>query len=191
MYEKILVPIDGSTTAKRGLLEALHLARRSGSRVRILHVVEEGPTLQLIGVGGSGYDTEQLLTKIQSEGEAILENALELANKHGVKAEVVKSTVITERSSDAILDEAYKWKPGLIVMGTHGRKGVNRLVFGSDAELVVRNSPVPVLLVRLNESRAKPKSRKSASPSQGRRTAAPVNAPQRKAASAASAFSKA
>ena len=81
----------------------------------------------------------------------MLDAASKVALKQGVKA---AASLVESRGrpvSDVILDEARKWRADLIVMGTHGRRGVNRLLLGSDAERVLRSAPVPVLLVRPEE----------------------------------------
>ena len=77
-----------------------------------------------------------------------LERAQRTAKKLGVEAETAFYKPVTKRVADAILREAKKWRAALIVMGTHGRRGVPRLVLGIDAEQVVRLADVPVLLVR-------------------------------------------
>jgi len=89
-----------------------------------------------------------LFESLRKNGETILEEASEEAEKGGVSAESVLRESGGIRVSEAILDEANAWAADLIVMGTHGRRGISHLALGSDAELVVRGSTVPVLLVR-------------------------------------------
>jgi len=89
-----------------------------------------------------------LLDSLVAEGRRILAAAAATAKKHGVKAETVLYEVLIGRVADRVVREAAKWHADVIVMGTHGRRGIGRLVMGSDAENVLRQSPVPVLLVR-------------------------------------------
>ena len=162
MYRKILVPVDGSRTASRGLLEAVRLARNVGASLRIIHVVEEYSVIQGMGMGGVAFDVNYLIEVLRADGKKVIEKAVALARKHGVKADAVSVESFTDRSSELIIGEAKKWRANLIVMGTHGRRGVSRLVLGSDAEIVVRTSPVPVLLVRSPEPKTPAKKRKPA-----------------------------
>jgi len=145
MYARILVPIDGSGTAERGLDEAITLAQRLGSTLRILHVVD----FRLLGAAGFAYaPPEQLIDDWRIAGEKLIPTALERARTRGVNAE---GTVRCERGRhvhELILEEARAAGAELIVMGTHGRDGLPRLLQGSDAEHVLRESPIPVLLVR-------------------------------------------
>jgi nucleotide-binding universal stress UspA family protein len=146
MYERILVPVDGSETSKRGLAEAARLAREQGRGLRCLHVVDEHfLTFDCLGIG---YQSN-LMESMRENGRAILEEASERVKENGVPVECVMRDSGGRRVSDTILEEARTWGADLIVMGTHGRRGLSHLALGSDAELVVRESPVPVLLVRI------------------------------------------
>ena len=85
-------------------------------------------------------------------GKKIIEKAEALARRNGVTPESVIIESFGGRAADFIVAQANKWRADLIVLGTHGRRGVKRLVMGSDAEQVVRTTPVPVLLVRSKET---------------------------------------
>ena len=145
MYERILVPVDGSETSKRGLKEAIRLAKEQGARLKCLHVIDE----HFLAHDYLGFAyMPDLFESLRKNGETILEEASEQAGKAGVSAESVLRESGGIRVSERILDEANAWAADLIVMGTHGRRGISHLALGSDAELVVRGSTVPVLLVR-------------------------------------------
>ena len=145
MYERILVPVDGSETSKRGLKEAIRLAKEQGARLKCLHVIDE----HFLAHDYLGFAyMPDLFESLRNNGETILEEASEQAGKAGVSAESVLRESGGIRVSERILDEANAWAADLIVMGTHGRRGISHLALGSDAELVVRGSTVPVLLVR-------------------------------------------
>lgn len=148
MYKRILCPYDGSATAERGLAEAINLAREQNAQLIILNVVEEFAVLQAGGFEGGGLYSGEILDSMVADGKQIAARAADLARNGGVDAESVSVVSPSSRSSECIVDEAKSRRADLIVMGTHGRRGFNRLVLGSDAEIVVRTAPAPVLLVR-------------------------------------------
>jgi nucleotide-binding universal stress UspA family protein len=150
MYRRILVPLDGSATSLRGLSEALRLARGAGARVRLLHVLDETPAL---GMMEEGIDLGPFLKELAERGRTLLGHAKRRAAKAGVPADAATAESAGGPAADAILREARKWGADVIVMGTHGRRGLRHVVLGSEAERVVRRSPVPVLLVRARERR--------------------------------------
>jgi nucleotide-binding universal stress UspA family protein len=146
MYRNILVPIDGSPTATLGLREAIGLARRLGSRLRMFHVVNGALWL---GPESASAQIAEILAQMRSTGESIVHEAKVTARAAGIAE--VDGTLIESASQhpgDLILAEARDWPADLIVCGTHGRRGLRRILMGSDAEYIVRSSPVPVLLVR-------------------------------------------
>ena len=145
MYAHILVPIDGSSVAERGLDEAIALARQLGSTLHVLNVVD---ARMLIAEGLSYAPPEQLIEDWRIAGERLVPEAIQRARSQGVTAQGRVSCDPSLQVFDAILREARTTSCELIVMGTHGRRGLKRLTLGSDAELVLRESPVPVLLVR-------------------------------------------
>jgi nucleotide-binding universal stress UspA family protein len=157
MYKRILVPFDGSPTSKRGLAEAIRLAKDQGARLRILNVCEEYVLVQSAGFEGGGMYAGDLLKELTAASRQTAARGVALAARGGVEAEAVTVESFSDRSSECIVEAAKKWRADLIVMGTHGRRGVSRLVLGSDAEIVVRTATAPVLLVRLPEPKAKAK----------------------------------
>lgn len=145
MYGKILVPVDGSDTAMAGLTEAIKLAKAFGGKVRILHIVNE---LILDYAYGSGLYANTVIESMRSDGQKVLAQAEAFARQQGVTPEGVLIESIGGPAAQFIIAQAKEWPADLIVMGTHGRRGIRRLALGSDAEIVVRSSPAPVLLVR-------------------------------------------
>ena len=145
VYRRILVPVDGSPTSIAGLNEALRLARNQKARVRLIHIVDER---MIFSTTEAGMNIEPVIESLKKGGKRILERAAKLAAASGVRAETDMIENAASQVADVLVSRARRWRADLVVMGTHGRRGVNRLVLGSDAELVVRNSPVPVLLVR-------------------------------------------
>lgn len=148
MYRHILVPVDGSPTSQRGLKEAASLAKTLGATVRLVHIVDE-TALTLNPEAATA--TAPLLEQFAEAGKQVLQEAVAAAQRDGVQVETAMHENIAGRVADRILDEAAKWPADLIVMGTHGRRGLRHAVLGSDAEAVVRSAKVPVLLVRSPE----------------------------------------
>jgi len=144
MYQKILVPIDGSETAERALREAIQLARSLSSRIRVMHVINSTPW---ITQGAPGV-MEELLSQLRSTGESIVHEAKTAVRAAGLEVDDRLIEAVGERAGEFVVDEAKDWPAGLIVCGMHGRRGLRRLLMGGDAEYIVRHSPVPVLLVR-------------------------------------------
>lgn len=145
-YKRILVPVDGSPTSNAGLREAIDLAKGQEASLQLVHVVDYH-YLVMTGLEAGAYIDDLMASLVQS-GRRILKRAEELARKNGVPVTTVLVESPAGPAADAIVRQAKKWKADLIVIGTHGRRGVRRLLMGSDAEQTVRNSPVPVMLVR-------------------------------------------
>ncbi|APW37268.1 universal stress protein UspA [Rhodoferax koreense] len=145
MYQRILVPVDGSSTSDAGLAEAIRLARGSGGRLRLIHVIDD----QSFGFGMAAYGEYpgDWLTVLRDNGMDILEKGQATAKSAGVEVEIKLHDGLLGALDDIVQKEAAQWPADLIVLGTHGRRGVGRLMLGSDAERIVRSSNVPVLLV--------------------------------------------
>lgn len=150
MYQRILVPVDGSPTSNRGLAEAIALAKLTGARLRLLHVVDE----LSFALGASAFPvyTGDVIGLLREAGEKILADAKAKVEAAGLGVEAVLRDGFAGRVCDLIVEQAEAWPADLIVIGTHGRRGVDRLFMGSDAELVLRTAPVPVLLVRASDA---------------------------------------
>ena len=143
-YKRILVPVDGSPTAAKGMAAAIKLAREGHAKLLLLHVVEEYTAFIAPEVGAS---IGPILDSLRLSGKRTLARIARSAAKAGGKPQTVLVENFGGRVADTIVRHAKRLRADLIVMGTHGRRGVKRALLGSDAELVVRYSPVPVLLV--------------------------------------------
>ena len=154
MYGKILVPVDGSATSTLGLNEAIKIAKAQGSQLRLVHIVNE---FILDYTYSPGIYATNLIESLVKAGRTVLDVAETVAQREGVKAERVLLESIGGPAADLILAQAQEWQADLIVMGTHGRRGLARMAMGSDADQVVRAANVPVLLVR-----GKPKAKNEA-----------------------------
>jgi nucleotide-binding universal stress UspA family protein len=112
--------------------------------------------MEVIVPGMDAYaplDMTPLIDSVKTEGQKGLKKAVALAARKKIR---VDAAMVRSRGlyvSEVILDDARKWRADLIVMGTHGRRGFNRLLMGSDAERVLRDAPVPLLLVRADDSK--------------------------------------
>ena len=149
MYTHILVPVDGSPTSNRGLDEAVKLARLTGARLRLMHVVDQ--LVYASGMEGLGAMTADQIPLLREGGEKVLSAAKARVEASGVPVETALFDSFAGRVCDLVVAEAADWHADLIVLGTHGRRGVGRVFMGSDAEQIVRLAPTPVLLVRGGE----------------------------------------
>lgn len=150
MYQRILVPVDGSPTSERGLDEAIRLARLTGGRLRLLHVVDE-LSVALGNAGGFAVAAPDMFKLLREGGEQILASARARVEAAGLPVDTALDDTLRGRVCDLVVAQAQQWPADLIVIGTHGRRGVGRLLMGSDAEQILRLAPVPVLLLRAAE----------------------------------------
>ena len=146
MYQRILVPVDGSATSDAGLNEAMQLARLTGAKLRLLHVVDDMP--MILSGDTMGAMTADVFDLLRKNGQRILDEACKRVEAAGIATDARLYDSFDGRLSDRVVKEVAEWPADLIVLGTHGRRGVGRMLLGSDAEQVLRTATVPVLLVR-------------------------------------------
>ncbi|MDD5335483.1 MAG: universal stress protein [Rhodoferax sp.] len=149
MYQRILVPIDGSATSNQGLDEAIKLAKLTGASIRLAHVMDTWSVAT--GFEPYGVYVADVIPRMKEAGEQLLAQAKTRVQEQGVKVDSLLLDSLATRVSEAVIEQAKAWGADLIVIGTHGRRGVGRLLLGSDAEQIVRMASVPVLLVRAPE----------------------------------------
>ena len=144
MFKQILVPIDGSDTSKLALAKALGLAKAFGSAVTAIYVIDPYP---FAGVGTEfAYGQDQYLAAAKAEAATSLETARATLQAAGVNA---GSLVVDGHSVHrSILETAQNIGADLIVMGSHGRRGIEKLVLGSVTQRVLGGTHLPVLVVR-------------------------------------------
>lgn len=146
MYQRILVPVDGSSTSTLGLDEAIRLAGLTHGRLRLIHAIDElSFALAMDAYSGHAGDW---LGVLRAEGARVLEESRARAAAAGVDVEAVLRDNFSGAVHEVVTTEAAQWPADLIVLGTHGRRGIGRLVLGSSAEHILRYATVPVLLVR-------------------------------------------
>ncbi|MDH2052063.1 universal stress protein [Achromobacter marplatensis] len=147
MYSRIIVAVDSSHASNRALDEAIKIAKDSGATLRILHVLDD-LSVSLATNPYAGYYSGALIENLRQSGAKVLEEARTRAAAAELQVETVLYDDLGLPVEERILTAAQNWPADLIVMGTHGRRGVKRAMLGSSAEAVLRASPIPVLLVR-------------------------------------------
>lgn len=148
MYRKILVPIDGSPTSDRALVEAARLARLCDAQLCLLHVVD--PITHMTGFERPEAYVRDIHPQLIKGGETMLGRARDtvLGAEPSLQVTLDLQESHGERTWETILARARAFGADLMVLGTHGRRGFDRVLMGSDAEQVVRHADMPVLLVR-------------------------------------------
>ncbi len=143
MYEEILVPTDGSPTAEAALEHAVDIARRYDARIHALYVVDTNVYTTL------ETGTDMVIRALEDEGQKAVERVESAAEAADLR---VTSSVVTGVPSRDIVSYARDHDVDLVVMGTHGRTGLDRYILGSVAERVVRRADVPVMTVHHPDS---------------------------------------
>jgi len=150
MFKRILVAVDGSHTAERALREAIRLAGETRAQLRIVNVVD----LVSLNLSAEFPNPPEVWEAMLKSGEEILRKAGATANEAGIAAEtrLIEIDTLGHRIPEMIAADADAWSADLIVVGTHGRRGLSHLLLGSVAEGVVRVATRPVLLIRGTET---------------------------------------
>ena len=147
MYQRILVATDGSALSKKAVKHAISLAASTGASLVALKVVPRYPVSFFDGSATLSVETvSEAEKKWVTDAETQLDAVVKEAQLAGVKAKtaVVKSDLVAE----SIISAARKHKADLVVMASHGRKGLKRILLGSEALAVLTHSTVPVLVLR-------------------------------------------
>lgn len=144
LYDRILVPTDGSDATERAIVEAVELAAAHDGTIHALYVVNTASFASI----PTESSVEGVSEMLEREGDAALDAVERAANERGVPVERVQLDGSPARE---IVRYAERSDCDLVVMGTHGRGGIDRLLLGSVAERVVRSSTVPVLTVRVGD----------------------------------------
>jgi nucleotide-binding universal stress UspA family protein len=147
MYKRIAVAVDGSDTSTAALNEAAKLAKIMNSTLLLLHVCEEMPVVWNIE-GMTTFPMEEVTKALIESGKKLLQKDKTRAAESGVSVETRLVENYNGRIGAVISQEAEQWLADLLVVGTHGRKGLDHLLLGSVAEGVMRTANMPVLLVR-------------------------------------------
>lgn len=145
MYKHLLVPIDGSKLSDKAVIRAAALAKATGARVTLMHVVPEYPMqIYAEGVSVTMVSRRDFAKAMKDEATKLLERAAAKVKD----AEVDTLQVTGNAPWEAILAGAKKSKADTIVMASHGRRGIASLLLGSETTKVLTHSKIPVLVVR-------------------------------------------
>ena len=145
MFKHIMIATDGSDLADKGLAQGLSLAKLLGSQVTVVTVTEPW-AIQVTGEAAIAFPFEEYERAVAATAAETLSKASNAASKAGVSCTTV---YIKERHpADGILEAAKARSCDLIVMASHGRRGLSRLLLGSQAQNVVTRSTIPVLICR-------------------------------------------
>ncbi len=138
-YHSLLVPFDGSETSKKALSRACELSKVDGSEISVLYVIPRYEEMM------DFFKTETIKKSLFREAEKIVEGAKRVAAGLGVQ---IKAVVQEGHSGDKVVEIANTMQHDLIVVGTHGWRGVNKAIMGSTAERIIVNASCPILIVR-------------------------------------------
>ena len=152
MFGNILVAIDGSPTSTHGLRTAIELAADQKARLHVVHVVDAMVVTPVLDGGYPPADyMEPMVEALRQSGRKLLARAQAKAEERGVDLRPALVEAFGGTVAHTILAHARKVHADVIVLGTHGRRGLSRVLLGSDAEAVLREARVPVMLVRKPE----------------------------------------
>jgi len=146
LFKKLLVPIDGSAPSDAAVTLAIQLARDQDAKLVFLHVSEVARIAAMVSSTGVCVDPSPALNAEQAIGAEALHDAEARARERSVQSEAL---LVEGASADSILGTASRNGTDLIVMGSHGRGGIQRALLGSVTEAVLRQSHVPVLVTRV------------------------------------------
>lgn len=147
MYKRILVATDGSTLSKKAVGSAISMAQLTGADLVALKVTPRYP--QSYFEGGLALQANEIARvekQWADQGQAVVDAVGKLALSKGVKTKAI--TVRSDLVSEAVIASAKKHKCDLIVMASHGRRGIKRLLLGSETQQVLTHSHIPVLVLR-------------------------------------------
>jgi len=147
MYKRILVATDGTTLSKKAVASAISMAQLTGAEMVVLKVVPRYPQSYFEGgVALAANDIQRIEKQWAEQAQSIVDAVAKTAKAKGVTTKAV--TAKSDLVSEAIIATAKKQKCDLIVMASHGRRGIKRLLLGSETQLVLTHSHIPVLVLR-------------------------------------------
>jgi len=151
MFRKILVCLDGSSLAEQVLPYATDVAQRFGSRVVLLQVIHLPASFAAAAAQGGEKILAEEVGRLAGEARAYLEGVAASLRGKGLE---VEAAALEGTPNETIVTYARENEVDLIAIGTHGRKSLGRLVFGSVADHVLKHSSIPVLTVKPQDKQA-------------------------------------
>lgn len=147
MYKKILVATDGSTLSKKAVASAIGMAQLTGAELVALKAVPRYPQTYFEGgVALAASEVTRIEKQWAAHAQSVVDAVAKTAQAKGVKVKAL--TVKSDLVSEAIIGTAKKQKCDLIIMASHGRRGIKRLLLGSETQQVLTHSHIPVLVLR-------------------------------------------
>lgn len=147
MFKKILVATDGSTLSRKAVKCAIGMARTHQAELLVVNVVPRYPLSYFEGAASfSAEEIGAIESRWSHEAQNLLEGVAQRANAEGVRTRT--AAISGDLVAQALLTAAKKHKCDLIVMASHGRKGIKRLLLGSETQHVLTHSALPVLVLR-------------------------------------------
>jgi nucleotide-binding universal stress UspA family protein len=158
MYSRILVPIDGSDISDHCLTQAIKFAKEQKAKLRAVFVVDT----MVMDCFNSKHALDNYIDNIRENGNQLLGNAKERASKAGVPitTRLIEIAILGDKIAQMIVKEANEWPADAIMIGTHGRRGINHFLLGSVAEGVSRLARCPVLLIHASQAAGLKKTRR-------------------------------
>ena len=146
MFKRILVAVDGSHSSEQALQEAIKLTQENQAQLRIVHVID----MANVGLDAEFPNLIEIIDIVTKNGREILRKSEDVAKEGGIQAEtqMIEVETLAGRIPEMIAADADAWHADLIVISTHGRRGLKHLFLGSVAEGLVRVATKPVLLIR-------------------------------------------
>lgn len=150
MYKKILVPSDGGSSSNLALSQAIIVAKAFSAEVKVIFVADDSELFFEVAY----VEPADVLSRMISYGRETLDAAAQRLTAENVRCstELIEKPISPGQISSTIVSRSESWNADLIVMGTHGRRGMKRFVMGSVSEGVVAKSIKPVLLIRSERS---------------------------------------
>ncbi|KTC85656.1 universal stress protein [Legionella drozanskii] len=145
-YQRIMIAVDGSEASKLALQEAIRLAQAQKAVLRIIHIVDEN----YVNSSETHIDYATLWQAYREEGLKFLDKISKKLRQAKVSfdCQLIELKPFTGKVAEKIVTESQTWPADLLVLGTHGRRGLNHFILGSVAENIIRIATTPVLLIR-------------------------------------------
>jgi nucleotide-binding universal stress UspA family protein len=141
MFKRILVPLDNSEGSRRALDFAVRWSQVSGGKISLVHYIDVQAFPNAFGYG------DPVILSAQRYAESFLAEQKSRLEESGVQVDTKLCLAIDKRLGQCISEAARAWGADLIVLGSHGRRGIGRVLLGSGAEQIIREAPVPALVI--------------------------------------------